>query len=137
MSTNKTKNLGLHSWELPDPFKMEEFNENFDKIDKAVTEKAEIVTGSYDGDGTAMREIELGFTPKAVYVSSQMGGGLSLVGSIASYEGLALPGRPVMCGNYTAVAITDNGFKVSSLEKYPFFVYTNHIGTGYNYLAVK
>ena len=41
MSTKKTANLGLHSWVKSDPFKMQEFNENFDAIDKAVAGKAE------------------------------------------------------------------------------------------------
>ena len=41
MSTNKTKNLGLHSWVREDRFLMDEFNENFDAIDKAVGGKAE------------------------------------------------------------------------------------------------
>ena len=33
MSTNKTANLGLHSWVRSDPFKMAEFNDNFDKLE--------------------------------------------------------------------------------------------------------
>lgn len=41
MSTNKTKNLGLHSWVREDRFLMDEFNENFSKLDKAVGAKAE------------------------------------------------------------------------------------------------
>ena len=41
MSTNKTHNLGLHSWVRSDHFRMDEFNENFDKLDQAVGEKAE------------------------------------------------------------------------------------------------
>lgn len=41
MSTNKTENLGLHSWVREDPFRMQEFNDNFNLIDKAVGEKAE------------------------------------------------------------------------------------------------
>ena len=41
MSTNKTENLGLHSWVRSDQFLMDEFNENFDAIDKAVAAKAE------------------------------------------------------------------------------------------------
>ena len=41
MSTNKTKNLGLHAWEREDRFRMDEFNENFDKLDQAVAAKAE------------------------------------------------------------------------------------------------
>lgn len=36
MSSNKTKNLGLHSWVRSDRFSMDEFNENFDKIDHAI-----------------------------------------------------------------------------------------------------
>ena len=38
MSTNKTPNLNLHSWEPTDAFSREEFNDNFDKIDTAVDE---------------------------------------------------------------------------------------------------
>lgn len=38
MSTNKTTNLGLHSWVRSDRFSMDEFNENFNAIDKAVGE---------------------------------------------------------------------------------------------------
>jgi len=33
MSTNKTKNLNLHSWVETDPVLMSEFNENFDALD--------------------------------------------------------------------------------------------------------
>ena len=36
MSTNKTPNLKLHSWEPLDPFKREEINENFTWLDLAV-----------------------------------------------------------------------------------------------------
>ena len=35
MSTNKTPNLKLHSWEPLDPFKREEINENFSWLDLA------------------------------------------------------------------------------------------------------
>ena len=40
MSTNKTNNLGLHSWVRSDRFSMDEFNENFDKLDKTVGENS-------------------------------------------------------------------------------------------------
>lgn len=40
MSTNKTSNLGLHSWVRSDKFSMDEFNENFNKLDKAVGENS-------------------------------------------------------------------------------------------------
>lgn len=41
MSSKSTKNLNLHAWKKTDAFMMDEFNENFDAIDKAVGGKAE------------------------------------------------------------------------------------------------
>lgn len=41
MSTKKTENLNLHAWEKTDAFRMDEFNDNFDKLDQAVAAKAE------------------------------------------------------------------------------------------------
>ena len=41
MSSKNTENLNLHAWERTDVFSMDEFNENFDAIDKAVAAKAE------------------------------------------------------------------------------------------------
>ena len=51
MSTNKTKNLNLHSWVETDPVLMREFNENFGAIDSAVADGVKIRTGSYVGTG--------------------------------------------------------------------------------------
>lgn len=39
MSTNKTNSLGLHSWVRSDRFNMDEFNENFSKLDQTVADK--------------------------------------------------------------------------------------------------
>ena len=41
MSSKNTENLNLHAWVRTDVFSMDEFNENFDAIDKAVAAKAE------------------------------------------------------------------------------------------------
>ena len=41
MASKRTDNLNLHAWERTDAFMMDEFNENFDAIDKAVAAKAE------------------------------------------------------------------------------------------------
>ena len=78
MSTNKTENLNLHSWEPTDPFKRTEFNENFAAIDAAVgalqTGALHIATGSYTGTGTYgssnKKSITFSFVPKLVLVSN-------------------------------------------------------------------
>ena len=81
-------------------------NENMDKVDNAFNEK--IVLGTYTGDGTATRTINLGFTPCAVEVYKSDGQQTDS-GSLDIKGGLALTGKP--CGN--AIAITENGFTVA------------------------
>ena len=61
MSSHLTENFGLHIWEGQDSFLREEFNENFSRLDGM------IVIGSYVGDGTAERDIDLGFQPQALF----------------------------------------------------------------------
>ena len=91
MSTNKTTNLNLHSWVGSDPFRMNEFNENFAAIDAAVGGKAEqsavmalqaaaaaagncnIAVGSYTGNGQSTRTIPLPFTPKLMLMMGYTG----------------------------------------------------------------
>ena len=73
-----------------------------DKIDN------KIVLGTYTGDGTATRTINLGFTPCAVEVYKSDGQQTDS-GSLDIKGGLALTGKP--CGN--AIAITENGFTVA------------------------
>ena len=149
MSTNKTSNLNLNSWEASDPVKRTEFNENFTALDAAwgdlETAKAGIVVGTYTGDGAASRTIPLGFTPKAVYVSRSDGATLNVGSSFMVLGGLALPDHPVynIDGNSpgSCVEIVDNGFRVvlgnyhSSHGRY--LNATNLSNAVYHYLAVK
>lgn len=77
MSTNKTQNYGLHTWEAGDDFLREEFNENFAAIDEGIFLNV-FVTGSYEGTGTSgesPRTIELGFRPRVVLLMGNMSGG--------------------------------------------------------------
>lgn len=84
-STYKTEHLGLNRWLGSDKPKRTDFNEDNERIDAAVaghiadhvahvTEAerarwdAPFVTGSYTGDGTAERAIQLGFRPSALIV---------------------------------------------------------------------
>ena len=52
---------------------MDDFNADNAKIDAALAGKTELFTGSYTGDGTATRVIHLGFTPKAIVLTSSNG----------------------------------------------------------------
>ena len=106
MSTKKTEHYGLHVWEPGDDFLREEFNENFAFLDKMLAEK--FVAGVYIGDGTAVKKVELGFTPAAVLCvpekspmvnGSQVNGGLAL-------EGAPVRGRE----NLPVVEIVEGGF---------------------------
>ncbi|MDE6922353.1 MAG: hypothetical protein K2P01_02245 [Oscillospiraceae bacterium] len=69
----------------------------------AVLEARKLVTGSYTGDGTYRRVISLGFTPKLVYVHTNV---------IDGTDGLAFPGLPTpgQMGNME-LEIVDGGFK--------------------------
>ena len=138
-----TANYGLHQWVPGDNFLRTDFNTDFQKIDagikaaKATADvKAEIVTGTYTGDGTQNRLINLGFQPRAVLVEDQRGARNSS-GSLLG--GLAVPGGPVFVLNATsgqlnAVEITAKGFYIS---KYSNILSTNGDSWGYRYLAVK
>ena len=88
---NYTPNYGLHQWEPGDNFLRTDFNEDFAKLDAAikqvadtkadkksteaavlalqtaVSQKLEIVTGTYTGNGGTLN-INLGFRPKIVII---------------------------------------------------------------------
>jgi hypothetical protein len=133
MSTNKTENYQLHSWEPGDDFLRTEFNENFSLIDAAIGGK--VVSGAYTGDGTASRTVPLGFTPIAVLV---MTAGGQVYDVYRLYGGLAVTGSPVVQSGSgkAAVAVTEGGFTVSYLASGSYTADTNEKGTVYHYLAV-
>lgn len=74
MSQNQTERYGLHLWEPSDDFLRVEFNENFKALDGALGDKSEVVFGSYYGDDTENRVIQLGFTPKCVIMPNTQWG---------------------------------------------------------------
>ncbi len=80
--------------------------------------KAEIVFGMYQGDGKKSRFIDLGFTPKAVYVCDFQGRTHD-INNGTIFGGLALPGHPVrtrweITPGYLALEIVEGGFNVFS-----------------------
>ena len=75
MASHKTEYLELHKWERTDPFKMDEFNENFDKLDKAAGPGAgglRVFVDHYTGVGkygiNNPNSITLPFTPKLLII---------------------------------------------------------------------
>ncbi len=82
MSSQKTEHYQLHAWEPSDPFLRGEFNANFSALDAALHDglaavvalaesRADVVFGSYTGDLTNGRLIDLGFRPKAVILPNR------------------------------------------------------------------
>lgn len=136
-----TTNYQLHQWEASDSFLRTDFNTDFQKIDAAIRSavetaqaKPEVVTGSYTGNNAEYREIDLGFSPRAIVHF--------YAGSVAF---LVYPDHPQISGvdNKTMLAITENGFQVyrgtyrPGSYTYDYQPYTNRAGDTYRYLAVK
>ena len=132
-----TANYGLHQWVPEDNFQRTDFNTDLFKIDTALQNlqsqsdgKAEIIFGSYTGDGAASRTISLGFKPKWLLVMVQTGN------MSVGYGGLAAPGYPTVgSGTTTAMATSSSGFTVyfnstSSLN-------TNRASQYYHYIAAR
>lgn len=87
-------------------------------------ESGGVVVGTYTGDGTVGRIIDLGFTPKAVIIAScdgRMGDGNNMFG------GIVLPDYPLGKTHFdiygkAAAEIVDGGFRLSYLSNYGFVV---------------
>ena len=130
MSTNKTSNLNLHSWVAEDAFKRAEFNENFAAIDAAVGElRDSIIAGTYTGDGTEDREINLGFRPRAVLLTSK--DGYIRDNQNHYYGGLVLDNS-----NGYGLYISDSGFTLYG-SRARSYSYTNVSGCAYHYIAIR
>ena len=136
-----TQHYQLHQWEPEDNFLRTDFNADFKKLDTALGEKCQLVTGSYVGDGTEEREFNLGFTPTAVFTCNELG---QTYKSPSSYGGLALPNMPVKGESYDTgkvdlVTITSSGFRVRHHDSTGGggYVNANVSGMGYCYLAFR
>ena len=128
-----TSNYNLHQWEPGDNFLRTDFNEDFAKIDAAlagkpdqadlsalqtvVNGKAQVVTGSYTGNGTT-RTIALGFQPKLVVVPVS-----------GCYTATAIPGSTT-----TPLTITASGFQAKHRTEGSS---PNVADTAYFYFAVR
>ena len=111
MASSKTTHLNLNLWEKTDPIRMSEFNENFTVLDQAVTElSSKIITGSYVGNGSSSREINLGFRPLLVMVLGHGGGGANIFRAISFVTERGDFLIDTAAGYTSDVTITDAGF---------------------------
>ena len=108
-------------------------------LTQTAAKKAELVTGSYSGNGGESRLISLGFTPKLVLVVSTQG---QFNDNYRAYGGLATPGAPVqyVAGNGTLpiLSIETGGFRVHQKDLgNTFYARTNTTDYVYNYVALR
>ncbi len=163
MATNHTPNYNLSQWEPSDPVQRTDFNTDNAKLDAALAalaaEKADasalaplatkaevssvqeaiphISAGFYNGDGAASRTINLGFTPKAVFVCKSTGE-TSFVDANRYYwfyGGLAVSGMPAYAKNTPLVSSVSGGFQVYFTEGNDM-PRSNQKDLRYHYLAI-
>lgn len=114
-----------------------EFNGNLDKTNTALesvrtlaASKAEIVFGSYVGDGQKQRIINLGFTIKWIFVYPEREDGMNL------QSALAAPGfPPQQDGAYPPLLVLGTTFQVCCEAAYGPL--TNLTGKKFHYIAAK
>lgn len=165
MASNHTSNYNLNQWEPEDKVIRTEFNEDNQKIDTALGELAanvggkadqsdleavssqltslsatvpKLAYGTYSGNNASSRTINVGFTPKVVFVFSAQGGTLSYYPPTYAYwGGMAFQGGGVYSKSGSPVLeIVSGGFKVSFMESGDHRIYSNLSGESYRYLAI-
>lgn len=111
--------------------------EKLRQIANAGSTKAQVIAGSYTGNGETSQTIILGATPKAVFSARNDGQITDFSGYTgALYGGLAVAGSPVTTSGLTSLTITTNGFIVyySSVDRMQSA--SNYNGYRFNYIAI-
>lgn len=146
----RTTNYNLCQWAAEDRIMRSDFNADNQKIDAALATMPRIVTGTYVGDGTASRFIDLGFTPRALYVCAESGAAFDQYTSNDDYlryirGGLALPGHPLRDRTFSdsetiALSIVNGGFQTVCTSRVvgnpKIMLYTNEKNVTYHYIAL-
>ena len=141
MSDKETTNYRLRLLDLADGIARQELNANFTQTDSLLktldnaingvdSRKPELALGSYTGDGTASRTVQLGFTPKALILASAEG--RMSTGNTGSdiCGGVFFPG-----GTHPTCGVVTGGFRVSSTSDTGLS--TNQEKGKYFYMAVR
>lgn len=98
------------------------------------------VTGTYTGDGSASRFINLGFTPSAVILNDSLGAMFDedSINDRNYNGGLAVTGGDLTFSGNGILDVTTNGFNVyiNNVDS-DNFIRTNFTGTDYRYIAFR
>lgn len=149
MPSNQTPNYQLSQWEKDDKILMDDFNADNTKIDGALKAEADarealaatipkIAVGSYTGDGAAERFLDLGFTPKAVYISTNYGVTFTNNVNYANYlGGLIFSGGPLEVSGTIYGQIMAGGVQLYHKKDSSHTYSTNRENTKYYYFAVS
>lgn len=136
----KTEHYQLNQWDKTDRIQMEDFNADNAKIEVALNEvkelslfAAKVHFGTYEGNNTETRDITLGFTPKALILTTSYA--MFRDASNGCYGGIAAPDYPCTAYSGNSIQIIDNGFRAyyNSDRK----AFTNVSGYTYYYIAVE
>ena len=129
----KTSNYGMTLWGREDEFKAPEgLNGNFEAVDEVMGELqgqldgVGYVLGSYAGNGSYPRDIELGFYPKGVLLFNRDGRtyGNGTMGGLFDRE------NELMTGSHHYALVTENGFRLGEDN-------TNVASCSYIYIAFR
>lgn len=149
-SSSKTTRLHLNQWALTDALRMEDFNRDNQLIDEAFKHKANIVYGSYTGDGRQGSDGAINFSfdfmPVLIVISGKGGSADSAElaeTSVALLKNRSSAGYTVSIGGEAKnidLCCTWNGSSVSfysdSTGSYTDHEQLNALGETYNYAAI-
>ena len=109
---------------------------------ETVAQKCELYLGTYTGDGETTRDINIGFTPQAVFIIAQSG--VTQAENGRTYGGMAFPNVPckisIASDSATVIEIVENGFRVQNKQvtyAHMDAACTNVTDTLYLYVAMK
>lgn len=109
-------------------------NDNYNTLNNNISTKTQIATGSYAGNNSSNRIINIGFYPKAVLI---MWEGLQIYRSDGKlvFGGLALQNNPVYVpiSGEKVINITSDGFQITRTSN----AYLNDGDDKYYYIAFK
>ena len=107
-------------------------------FEHSILPPVELIIGTYIGDGTSLRTINLGFTPKAIYIADPRGASFRYSSGVGRFcGGLALNGYAAIDSNRTIIKIVENGFVVNKDSSTSPYVGTNYENDVYKYVAIK
>lgn len=100
---------------------------------------AVVQIGTYTGDGTTNRVIDLGYQPKAVLLTGVSGATTYVSnGNYYCYGGIALPNKPQYIANdptKIGLSVVENGFQVTYVSSQ--YLYTNSNNIPYFYIVFR